>query len=732
MPDAPLPPIAPRRPVVTTTHGHERTDEYGWLRDLDDPDTIAHLEAENAFTEAALSHLEPLRERLFAEFKGRIVETDLSVPVRRGSWWYYTRTEEGKSYPIHCRRPAGAPDEMPLVDLNHAVDEQVIFDENVEAGDSDFFTVGVLSVSPDHRTLAVGVDTKGDERLVLSFRHLDGSPSPDESITDVSYGFAWAGDSTHCFFTRVDDAWRPHQLWRHELGSDPAGDVLVLEEPDARFNVSVGASRDEAVLIVSIASSSTSEVAVLRADDPLGDLTVLVPREPGVENGIAHLTTTSGEAWWLRLTNADALDFALLVAPDDGGIPESWSSLVPHRPGVRLEDVDTFATAIVLSERANAETAVRIIELGDAGLVPEEVSLGDTWLIGDEEGPTTTWLGANPEHHATRLRFGTTSLTLPSTVAEVDLADRSITLLKRQEVLGGYSPDQLVTYRLEAPGLDGELIPVSIVHTASLLSDPLDPTLGTRAPAPCLLYGYGSYEISIDPAFSAFRLSLLERGGVFAIAHIRGGGEKGRRWYDEGHLAAKHNSFDDFVAVADHLIASGLTASDRLVARGGSAGGLLMGAVANRGPDRFSGLLAEVAFVDALTTMLDPTLPLTVGEYEEWGNPSDDPTAYATIASWAPYENLRAAADDGSPFSYPPMLLTGGLNDTRVGFWEPAKLVARLRHLNPDNPALLRMEMGVGHGGPSGRYDSWREEAYVLAWILERLGLSDVTPARGA
>lgn len=728
MSDAPQPPIAPRRPVVTTTHGHDRTDEYGWLRDLDDPDTTAYLEAENAFTEAELAHLEDLRGRLFDEFKGRIVETDLSVPMRRGPWWYYSRTEEGKSYPIHCRRPAADPAEAPPTELDRTDDEQVIFDENLEAADSDFFTVGVLSVSPDHRTLAVGVDTKGNERLVLSFRHLDGSTDPTESISDVSYGFAWAADSTHAFFTRVDEAWRPHQLWRHELGTDPAVDVLVLEEPDARFNVSVGSSRDEAAIIVTIASSSTSEVAVLPAADPRSPLATLIPRVAGVENGVAHLTTRDGDAWWLRLTNVEALDFALLAAPDDGRMPEDWLPFVPHRPGVRLEDVDTFASAIVLSERSDAETAVRIIEVGPGPFAPSSFDLSETWLVGEAVGPTTTWLGANPEHDPARLRFGTTSMTLPSTVAEVDLADHSVTVLKRQEVLGGYQPEQLVTYRVEALARDGELIPVSVVHAASLLADPQDTSAGIIAPAPCLLYGYGSYEISIDPTFSAFRLSLLGRGGIFAIAHIRGGGEKGRRWYDEGHLAAKHHSFDDFLDVADHLIGHGLTSADRLVARGGSAGGLLMGAVANRGPDRFCGLLAEVPFVDSLTTMLDPTLPLTVGEYEEWGNPTDDPAAYDTIASWAPYENLRHTNEDGTEFTYPPMLLTGGLNDTRVGFWEPAKHVARLRHLNPANPVLLRMEMGVGHGGPSGRYDSWREEAFVMAWVLERLGLAEVTP----
>ena len=716
-------PIAPRRPVVTTTHNHERTDEYGWLRNLDDPMTITHLEAENAFTEASLAHLATLREQLFGEFKNRIVETDLSVPVRRGPWWYYSRTQEGMSYPIHCRRPAGDSDQVPPSDFE-SPDEQVIFDENIEAGDADFFTVGILSVSPDHAMLAVGIDTKGDERLELSFRTLDGTAGPTESISDVSYGFAWSGTSTHAFFTRVDEAWRPHQLWRHEIGTEPTTDVLVLEEPDARFNVSVGSSRDEAVIVVSISSSSTSEAAFLPAHEPLAQLTTIIPRVPGIENGLAHLTSRSGDAWWIRLTNADAIDFAVLVAPDDATAPTTWDVLVGHRDGVRIEDVDVFSRTIVLSERSNAETTLRAIDLPDGPFDPHRVNLDESWIIGETEGPTTTWLGANPEHDPLRLRFGQTSMLMPSNVAEVDLADRSVTVLKRQEVLGGYDPAQLVTYRLDAPSHDGELIPISVVHAASLLVDRTDPSKGLHEPAPCLLYGYGSYEVSIDPTFSPFRLSLLERGAIFAIAHIRGGGEKGRRWYDQGHLGAKQNSFDDFLAAADHLVNQGLTSPVHLVARGGSAGGLLMGAVANQGPERFSGIVAEVPFVDALNTMLDPTLPLTVGEYEEWGNPTDDPVAYATIASWAPYENLRSTRADGSAFTYPPMLLTGGLNDTRVGFWEPAKHVARLRHLNPSNPVLLRMEMGVGHGGPSGRYDSWREEAFMLAWILECLGIA--------
>jgi oligopeptidase B len=714
-------PDAPLRPVTTSTHGRDRTDDFGWLRDLDDPATVPHLDAENAFTEASLSHLQSLREDLYAEYKGRIVETDLSVPVRRGPWWYYSRTEEGKSYAIHCRRPVIRDDDDPPSDLERSDDEQIIFDENVEAGASEFFTVGILSVSPDHSTLAVGVDTRGNERLSLSFRRLDGRDDPDESIEDISYGFAWSADSSIALFTRVDDAWRPFQLWRHQLGTPPSGDVLVLEEPDARFNVSVGTSLDQAVIIISIASSSTSEVRALRAIDPSGAPAIVVPRIAGVENGVVHTTTPTGDAWWLRMTNADgALDFELLAARDDGTTPERWSTLLAHREGVRLEDVDAFARAIVISERSDAETRVRVFD-ATMGLDGSALDLKESWLVGEASGPTTTWLGQNPEHDTRLLRFGQTSMTKPPIVAEARLDNHRVVIRKAQQVLGHYDPDEFVTYRLDAPSADGELVPVTLVHRRDLLVDAATPSSGLRSPAPLLLYGYGSYEISIDPTFSAFRLSILERGGVFAIAHIRGGGERGRRWYDQGHLAHKHNSFDDFVAVADDLIARGVTASDRLVARGGSAGGLLMGAVANQAPDRFAGLLAEVPFVDSLNTMLDPSLPLTVGEYEEWGNPTDDPDAFDTIASWAPYENVPVG-----PF--PPMLLTGGLNDTRVGFWEPAKHAAKIRHLNPDAQVLLRMEMGVGHGGPSGRYDSWREEAFLMAWVLERLGLTEAPP----
>ena len=726
MSPAHTPPQPEQRPTTTTVHGDERIDNYAWLRDRDDDAVVEHLRAENAWTESQLEHLAEHRSSLFDEIRSRIVETDLSVPVRRGPWWYYSRTKEGLNYPIHCRRPALEGEATPI-DPKEDGDEVVLYDENLEATGHDFFSVGILAASPDHHVLASSTDLVGDERYSLSFRRLDGEAHPSEAIDNVSYGFAWAENSSTVFYTRVDDAWRPHQLWRHEIGTDPDLDVLVLEEPDARFNVGVGKTRDGEWVVVSISSSTTSETRVIRATTPTEEPTILVERVDGVEHGVEHHVHESGERFWLLVTNAaGAIDFKIDVAVDDPGTTASFSPLIAHRPGVRVDGLDAFETALVISERTNAETKLRIIDLSVGGIttdgVLDEDLLQTSWEVTTPERPQSTWLGANPETDVRVLRIGQTSMVTPTTVAELDLDTRAITVLKRQEVPGGYDAERYVTYLDWATAPDGTKIPVSIVHRRDLLSPEGSAGDAPSAPAPCLLYGYGSYEISIDPTFSATRLVLLDRGIVFAIAHIRGGGEMGRRWYDEGHLAAKHNTFDDFTAVADHLIDRGVTTSQRLAARGGSAGGLLIGAIANRSPDRFGALLGEVPFVDALNTMLDPSLPLTIGEYEEWGNPTDDPAAYATIKAYAPYENVAALEADGEARPYPPMLLTGGLNDTRVGFWEPAKLVARLREQVPGIDVLLRMEMGVGHGGPSGRYDSWREEAFVLAWLLEKIG----------
>jgi oligopeptidase B len=717
------PPKAQRHSTSSTIHGDTRVDEYAWLRDRDDPDVIAYLEAENEYTEATLAHLAPSREMLYDEIRSRVVETDMSVPVRRGPYWYYSRTVEGLNYPIHCRRPFDG-EELPPVIGEGDEGGEILYDENLEAGDQEFFSVGILSINPTQQTLAIAVDTKGNERHRLTFRQIEGEDQPSEVIDDVSYGLAWVDDET-VLYTRVDDTWRPFQLWRHRVGTDPATDALVYQEDDARFNIGVGRSRDDAVVLVTSSSSTTSETRYLPTDVADAALVVLCARQDGVEHGIEHLTLRNGSAWWLKVTNEDgALDFRLDASRHDGADP-AWSTVVPHEPGIRLEGVDAFATCIVVSERKDAETQLRVIPLSDAADLIHDDLESTSWMVTAEARPQTTWIGPNPESDIEVLRVGHTSMVMPSTVAQISLSTHTSTILKQQQIPGGYDPSDYVTYREWATAADGVRVPISVVHHVSLLTSDGRAGDPPRKASPCLLYGYGSYEISTDPTFSVARLSLLDRGGIFAIAHVRGGGELGRTWYDQGHLEHKPNSFDDFIAVADFLIERQVTSPDLLAARGGSAGGLLMGGVANRGPDRFRAILAEVPFVDALNSMLDPSLPLTVGEYEEWGNPTDDAESYATIKSYSPYDNIIETSADGTAFQYPSMLLTTGLNDTRVGFWEAAKFVARLRFANPDNPVLLRTEMGVGHGGPSGRYDAWHEESFVLAWLLEQIQLLD-------
>jgi len=714
------PPTPKRLEQATTIHGETRIDPFAWIRDRQDPDVTTYLEAENAYTEARLAHLSPLRDAIYEEFRSHIVETDLSIPIRRGPWWYYTRTVEGSSYPIHCRRLVGDDSESAPLDPPADEHEQVLYDENVEAQGYDFFEVGILSVSPDHRTLAIATDTVGNERYTLCFRHLDGSPAPTETIKNVSYGFCWANDSTTSFYTTVDDAWRPHQIWRHHLGD--VDDVLVVQEDDQAFGVSVGRSRDDAVIIIGISSSVSSETLILDANNATTSPRVVAPRQVGIEHGLEHLTLASGKRMWLKVHNEGAQDFRVDVAVIDAGEP-LWVPWIAHRPGIRIEGIDAFERYVVISEREAGETLLRTIPLGDDELPDDAIS--NSFSIATTDRPGSTWLGANPESAVTTLRIGQTSMISPAAVLSLDLATQSTTLIKQQLVPGGFIQGDYLCYRTWAQAPDGTKVPVSVVHQRALLADPKGTSLALAQPAPCLLYGYGAYEMSMDPGFSAMRLSMLDRGVVYAIAHVRGGGEMGRSWYDDGHLLNKHHSFSDFIACADHLIDTGITAADRLVGEGRSAGGLLMGAVANQGGDRFVGIMAGVPFVDALNSMLDASLPLTVGEYDEWGNPTDDEASYRAIRSYSPYDNVVETNPDGSAHRYPSMLITGGLNDTRVGYWEPAKFAARLREANQANDVLLRMEMGTGHGGPSGRYESWREEAFTMAWILDVLGVAD-------
>ncbi len=714
------PPSAPRRPHVISAHGDDREDPWFWLREREDPEVLAYLEAENAYTDEATAPLAAFRTSLFEEMKARIKETDMSVPTRRGPWWYYSRTEEGKDYGIHCRRPARGVGELPPAG-EPGEEEQILLDENVLAEGADYFAVGSAAVSHDHDWLAYSTDVRGDEKYELQFRPLSpGIPAAPETVSGTGYGLAWSTAADYVFYVRMDEAQRPFQLWRHQLGSDPGGDVLVLEEPDRRFSLGTGTTRDAAWVLIGLHSTNTAEWLAIPTADPLAEPRVVLPRREGVEYAVEHVTPAGGGGWFLVLTNDEAQDFRVLAAPDDalGAADDAaaWREVIPHRPGTRIEDVDAFSRALVLSERAEAQTQVRVLPLPDQDDPFAGDLLGAGWIIASIETPSSTWLGANSEPDAPVLRFGRTSLVTPSSVLQITLDERQETLLKQEPVLGDFDSARYTTYREWAVAPDGTRVPISVVHRKDL-----------ELPAPTLLTGYGAYEISVDPTFRPHRVSLYDRGVVFAIAHVRGGGEMGRAWYEDGRMEHKANTFSDFIACGRHLIDAGIAQPGRLTGRGGSAGGLLIGAVANQAPELFRALVAEVPFVDCVTTMLDDELPLTVGEWEEWGNPLADESAYFRMLTYSPYDNVTASNEDGSPRTYPDLFVTGGLNDPRVAYWEPAKWVAKLRATSPSTRVLLKTELGAGHGGPSGRYDAWKEEALVYAFLLDALGLAETS-----
>lgn len=717
-------PRAPRRPFTLTHHGDTRVDPYYWLRERDNDEVLTHLRAENEFLRDQLAPLKPLENLLFDEIKARIEETDISVPVRRGFWWYFERTREGLSYPISCRVPASGTDPTPpTVDPASALaNEQVILDENAEAEGHDFLSVGILDVSPDDRWVAVGTDHAGSERHRVTVRPLDGQDPLDDVLDDVYYGFAWASDSRHFFYTRVDDAMRPWQLWRHELGTPADADVLVFQEDDAQYSLGVGRSRDDEVIVLLVGSSTTTELHYLRAADPTAPLTMLEARHHGIESSVDHFTDRRGRGWWLKVTNDGATDFRLLARAQDGG---DWRELIAERRGDRLDAVDAFADFLAISGRHDGSAALHIVALSDEDDPFGEDLMARERLVDAGEHPAALGLSANMNFATTHLRIAMTSMVTPPLVADVVVATDEWIVRKRQPV-HGYDASAFVTGRLWVSASDGERIPVSVVARRDLVVVDAAGDLTPVAAAPLLLYGYGSYEHSIEPTFSSLRLSLLERGVVFALAHVRGGGEMGRSWYETGRLAQKPTTFSDFVTVARDLVARGWTAPELMATRGGSAGGLLMGAVMNLAPELFRCVVAEVPFVDVLSTMLDASLPLTVGEWEEWGDPEASATAYRTMKGYSPYDNVRSTETDGSPRRYPDLFAAGGLNDSRVGFWEPAKWVLALRDANPDNVAYLKTEMGAGHSGPSGRYDAWRDEAQVLAFVLSEINPTQV------
>src|SRR5579859_5513858 len=698
------PPLARREPIEIVLHGDRRVDHYAWLRQKENPEVIAYLDAENAYTDAILKSTEPFQEALYQEMLARILQTDLSVPYRLRGYLYFTCTEEGKQYPVHCRR----------TETNGALDE-ILLDLNSLAEGHSFLGLGALDVSLDNHLLAYALDSTGFRQYTLYIKNLwNGEilPRTMERVTSA----AWAADSRTLFYT-VEDATtkRSHRLYRHVAGSEEP-DALIYEEADERFRIEIERTRSGAFLLLVIASHTTSEVRFLPAAQPNGEFRVIAPRVAGHEYYVDHhpnpLTREvrganaydTGGCFFIR-TNSGGRTFRLVSAPVASPGKDKWREIVPNRPGVMLAGAEVFRTHLVLFEREGGLPYLRIVDLG----IEAPDALSASHRIEFTEPAYNASLGDNPEFDATFVRFQYESFVTPRSIFDYDVRTRERILRKEQPVLGGYDSSQYVSERSHATAQDGTRVPISLVYRRDTPQD---------GSAPLLLYGYGSYGHSIAVNFNSNRISLLDRGVIYAVAHVRGGGELGKPWHDAGRLRQKRNTFTDFIASAEHLIAQRYSAPQNLIIEGGSAGGLLMGAVANMRPDLFRMVISHVPFVDVLNTMLDASLPLTVGEYEEWGDPRV-PEDYFYMKSYCPYTNLAAK-------SYPTMLVKTGLNDSQVMYWEPAKYVAKLRTVKTDaNTLLLKTNMGAGHGGASGRYDYLREIALDYAFILTELGICE-------
>jgi oligopeptidase B len=690
------PPVAAVKPIERVHHGDTFVDDYEWLRDKADPEVIGYLEAENAYTEASTARLEPLRQQIFDEIVTRTKQTDLTVPSRRADHWYYSRTVEGQQYPIYCRQPAVGDAPPVITEDAPAADEQVLVDGNQIAAASGFFALGTMETSPDGTLLAYSVDLTGDERFTLRIKDLRSDQDLPDTVERVFYSSAWSADASAVFYITVDDSWRPNRVWRHTIGTDAADDVVVFTEDDERFWVGVELTRNERAIQITLGSKLTTEVWLLDAQVPDSEPVVVAPRVEGIEYQVEH----AGEQL-LIVHNTNEANFELSWAPVDSPGADSWRPLIPGSAARRLLSVNAFADHAMLYLRSDGLAGLEVLPRVADGFGPPEPIEFDEPLYSVVPGENRVW-------NASSYRLTYKSMTTPDTVYDYDLPSRNLLLRKRKTVLGGVDLSRYRQVREWAPAADGTLIPLSVVSRADVPRD---------GNAPVVLYGYGAYEHSVDPSFSIPRLSLLDRGVVFVIAHVRGGGELGRHWYDQGKMLSKRNTFTDFVAAAEHLVKAGWTRPERIVAQGGSAGGLLMGAIANLAPQAFGGIVAQVPFVDALTTILDPSLPLTVIEWEEWGNPLADAEVYAYMKSYSPYENVEAK-------DYPAILAVTSLNDTRVFYVEPAKWIAKLRAVSTGSaPILLKTEMEAGHGGRSGRYDAWHEVSLVLAWQLDTLGV---------
>ncbi len=683
--DKPLePPMAAVVPTNLEMHGDVRVDDYYWLRERENPDVIAYLEAENEYVEAVMAHTQPLQDALFDEIVARIKEDDASVPSMRDGYWYYSRFVEGGEYPIYCRKE-GTLD----------ADEQITIDGNVEAEGHEFFSLRGLTVSPDTHTLAYATDTVGRRKYTLRFRDLTTGEDLADEIPEITGNHVWAGDSKTLFYVRQDpETLRSDRLYKHVLGTNPDQDELVYEETDEEFGIGVFKTRSRRFIIIGSNQTLSSEYRFLEADNPDGEFTVFLPREADHEYSLDH----HGDRFLIH-TNWQAKNFRLMEAPIGATSKDDWHDVLPHRDDVYLQSVDAFDDYLVAVERRNGLRQMRIRPWD--GSEEHYLDFGE---------PTyTAYVADNPEAGTQVLRYGYSSLTTPWSIYDYDMKTREKTLMKQDEVVGGFDPADYTTERLWAPATDGTLIPISIVYRNDFVKD------GSQ---PLLEYGYGSYGASMDASFNSSRLSLLDRGFAYAIAHIRGGQEMGRQWYEDGKLMKKINTFTDFVDCGRFLVAEGYTSPEHLYARGGSAGGLLMGAVTNLAPDLYNGIISHVAFVDVVTTMLDADIPLTTSEYDEWGNPNEK-EAYDYMLSYSPYDQLKA-------MDYPHMLLTTGLHDSQVQYWEPAKYVAKVRSLKTDNNRLLiKINMEAGHGGATGRFKRHRETATDIAFMLDLESISE-------
>lgn len=670
-------PIAPQKPLLLETHGHQRTDKYYWMNERENPEVISYLEAENAYTKSVMKPTEDFQKELFEEMKGRIKEDDQTVPYFKSGYYWYVRYEKGGEYPIYCRKKDSLDGQ-----------EEIILDVNELAKDKPFYQVGGTATTPDQNILAFAADEVGRRIYTIWFKNLETGEIYLEPIPEVTGNFVWAADNQTLFYSKQDpDTLRSHRIYKHRLGTDSQLDELVFEEKDEEFSCVMHKSKTEQYLFIHSESTISSEMRFLEADKPDGEFRMLQERVPFLEYAADHYK----DHFWIR-TNADAQNFKLVKAPIAASSKENWVDVIPHRPEVLLEDFDLFSRYLVTQERSNGLTQIQV--------QPWE---GRGFALQFDDETYTAWISTNPEFDTDLLRFGYNSLVTPSSVFDYHMISGEKTLLKQQEVVGGYDQNLYHSERIWATAADGTLVPISLVYKKSLFSK--------DGKSPLLLYAYGSYGYSMDAYFSSNRLSLLDRGLVFAIAHIRGGEDLGRHWYEQGKMLHKRNTFTDFIACATHLIGENYTSADHLHAMGGSAGGLLVGAVINMRPELFKGAIANVPFVDVVTTMLDESIPLTTGEFQEWGNPKDK-EYYDYMLSYSPYDNVEAKA-------YPNLLVTSGLHDSQVQYWEPTKWVAKLRELKTDqNLLLLETNMEAGHGGASGRFNALKELALEYAFLL--------------